>query len=212
MYFIPNLDACLVVGLLSAAKINMISGLGTDSLMSSSVTMMEDLNPTAEFCAKQKENGIIFNFRLLQVSDVSGWKQSSYSLQRYDQNIAVRSSIGQSKIEYGNDLITNTFRGKGKVEDHSLCLESNAYYTFHLTNLGPAILNEEIGVFVCSKFISVGENILLRTFSNGDCSTFMEGDNLPSLNIKTKSFGGDGRMTQMFSMSFSMQPGEFVSE
>ena len=201
-----NLNACLVIGLLLSATPNMISGVGTDSLNLKSMTTMEGLNPTAEFCSKQKVNGVLFNFRLLQVNDVSGWKQSSYTIQLYDQINPVRYIIGENlkETERGVEVQTNSFRGHGKVEDHSLCLKANKYYSFKLNNLGPQILNQEIGVFVCSKFISVGENVLLRTFSNGECSTFNEGDFLPSLNILSKSFGGDGRMAQTFSMSMSM--------
>ena len=170
---------------------------------------IERLNPTAENCASIKENGVILNFRLLQISDLSGWKQSSYTLELFDQNANYRSSIEQHKKDIGSDnMITDTFRGNGKVEDHTLCLSSEVYYSFYMTNLGPQTLNQEIGVFVCSKFISVGEKILLRAYSNGECSTFSITDVLPSLNIKTKakSLGWDGQLTAMFSMTNSLPP------
>ena len=157
------MKSCSIIGLLLAQNDGMILGAMIENQPRD---IMEGLTPTSEYCAKQKENGILYNFRLLQVADISGWKDSKYSIQLYDQftgktfeerDLGEGKSIGilESELvrDLGNDrgtlgapesrrvasvgennrmkeqnaVITNTFRGSGKVEDHSLCLQSDKY-------------------------------------------------------------------------------------
>lgn len=143
--------------------------------------------PTEENC--NKENARIYNVRLLKSNDNTGWKDAFYTLKsfRSEQDIvsASRNLLGEIK---------NTFRGIGKVEDHSICLQNNAYYSFELSKTVNLNQNEEIGAFICGKFLSTGNVINFVALSSGKCSIFVKGEQRASVVM-------DGR--GLYSMSYS---------
>jgi hypothetical protein len=148
--------------------------------------------PTQENC--DKENARIFNIRLLKSNDNTGWKDAFYTVKSFrseqDINSASRNLLGEK---------TNTFLGNGKVEDHSLCLQNNAYYSFELSKSIKLNQNEEIGAFICGKFLSTGDLINFQTLSSGKCSIFVKGEQRTSLVM-------DGRGLYSMSYSYSYNP------
>jgi hypothetical protein len=143
--------------------------------------------PPQENC--NKENARIFNIRLLKSNDNTGWKDAFYTVKsfRSEQDIhsVSRNLLGET---------TNTFLGNGKVEDHSLCLQNNAYYSFELSKSVNLNQNEEIGAFICGKFLSTGDLINFQTLSSGKCSILVKGEQRTSVVM-------DGR--GLYSMSYS---------
>lgn len=143
--------------------------------------------PTQENC--DKENARIFNIRLLKSNDNTGWKDAFYTVKSFrseqEINIVSRNLLGETK---------NTFMGNGKVEDHSLCLQNNAYYSFELSKSVNLNQNEEIGAFICGKFLSTGDLINFQTLSSGKCSILVKGEQRTSVVM-------DGR--GLYSMSYS---------
>lgn len=102
----------------------------------------------------------------------------------------------------------NTFQSDGKMEDHAVCLESNNYYSFVITkNLNENIENEnynnEIGAYICGKFISGGDTINFYTLKSGECIPYLIGQS-----VETTRFGPEGRVRGLYSMSFSL-PGVY---
>ena len=104
-------------------------------------------------------SGASVNIRLLKSSETNGWDHTSYQLKK---------TTGDVPHE-----IRESFHGTGKIDDHSVCLDTDHIYSFEIDKiLMSAELAEEeamIGAFVCGKFISPGESLMFRVLTTGKC-------------------------------------------
>jgi len=100
--------------------------------------------------------GVLVNIRLLKSSETSGWDHTSYQL----------------TAKTGSHSVSESFRGNGKIDDHSICVGTDRQYSFGIGKIEALLHQEEeamIGAFVCGKFVSPGENVVFRALSSGKC-------------------------------------------
>ena len=104
-------------------------------------------------------SGVSVNIRLLKSSETNGWDHTSYQ---------IKKTTGDVPHE-----IRESFRGTGKIDDHSVCLDTDHIYSFEIDKIvmSAELAEEEamIGAFVCGKFISPGENLSFRVLTTGKC-------------------------------------------
>ena len=102
-------------------------------------------------------SGVSVNIRLLKSSETSGWEHTSYKL----------------TSTTGSHSVSESFRGNGKIDDHSICVGTDRLYSFGIGKIEALLHQEEeamIGAFVCGKFVSPGENVVFRALSTGKCT------------------------------------------
>lgn len=115
--------------------------------------------------------GVNINIRLLKSSETNGWEHTSYQLKK---------TTGDVPHE-----IRESFRGTGKIDDHSVCLDTDHIYSFEIGKImmSTELAEEEamIGAFVCGKFVSPGENLSFRVLTTGKCFVSTSADDRASL-------------------------------
>ena len=116
---------------------------------------------TTSSCTRPMGNtaGVNVNIRLLKSSETNGWEHTSYQLKK---------TTGDVPHE-----IRESFHGTGKIDDHSVCLDTDHIYSFEIGKImmSTELAEEEamIGAFVCGKFVSPGENLSFRVLTTGKC-------------------------------------------